>query len=491
MIQQMERTPVVTVMENEPVEQQQGIRVGVLAEGDDHIVLAQLRKLKAISPRYRTLQASRGVADKDLIVVYLRTEDWGRKALRAIRSRPASFLTPVLLIHETEPGPMADVADHAMPAPASETQFQEAIDGRLRKISEALAGLPEVPTSTGDTGTRKLLLLRYLYSREHASLAPQLDRCAKVGYTYPLARMLFKATAGAEAAHLESLEEAQLLLPELVDKVNLCPHCEHTQLNFRELCPHCNSLNISEESTIHHFRCAFVGRESEFARGAQLICPKCHNELRHIGVDYDKPSEVLWCNACKNNFSDPKLSCFCLACSATFAPEDAFIKQISKYTLSQDGFRAAEEGAMPGYGLLNLLKQEIGFYKKEVFLEYLRLEIARCKRYGAPSTLSKFYLQGVRATLEENLAISSRRFKRDFASVLHETYRKTDLFTELPGGDILILFLNTSSDHAKIAYQRLADRLKTTFKIGVKLRFSLHELAHMPEDVEQVWENLR
>jgi len=273
-----------------------------------------------------------------------------------------------------------------------------------------------------------------------------------------------------------------------VDRVNLCPRCDHTQINFRESCPKCGSLNIGDEPTIHHFRCAYVGRESEYQRGVKLICPKCSNELRHIGVDYDKPSEVLWCNDCDHNFAEPRLSCFCLVCAHKFSPEDADIRSIYTYSLAEAGLQAAEEGVLPGSGLLSILKKELGFYKNEVFSEYLRIEVARCLRYRFHSTLARFNLSAAHDALEDQLARKTRKFRKEFAEVLIQTYRKSDIFTDLRDGDILIIFTNTDVESSEIAFSRLSDTIHERFEVELELQYELFDLRDDDIDLDEIWE---
>jgi hypothetical protein len=340
----------------------------------------------------------------------------------------------------------------------------------------------------GETNSRKVMVLRYLYSRPDVVLKPSRNFQSSVGYSYPLLQLLFAVDAGTEVSFVQSLEEAQLLNTKLVDKINVCPHCQHTQINFRELCPECRSLNINEETTIHHFKCAYVGKESQFWRGTKLNCPKCSGDLKHIGVDYDKPASVLWCNDCNHNFSDPLLSCFCLVCGSSFAPEDAFIKQINECSLSQEGYRAAEEGALPGYGLINILKKELGFYKSEVFMEYLRLETSRCRRYGYHSTFGKMNLATANELVRQNVLRFSRKFRNDFASLVNETFRTTDLFTDMPNGEVLVLFTNTDVENAKTAFSRLHSNLSSLLDQDVELEYNLFDLTTESNELETVWE---
>ncbi len=481
---------VTRIVDNEAPLNGSALTVGILSERNGAAVSSLLTGLQRHSSYLRRLHLTQSLTHANFIILHILNEDWGWKALHAIRRRTNHFLKPILLLHEQEAGHLNRVVDAAIPWPPSQTLLTEALQNQFAKIQERIASLPPMPESVGVSGARRIQLLRYLYVRSECAFEPVLDMGARAGYTYPIVRMLFSSAPGVELEQLEQLHDSQLLTTQLVDRVNVCPECQHSHLNFRELCPSCNALDISEEATIHHFRCSYVGRESEFGRDSQLICPKCQYELRHIGVDYDKPAEIIWCNDCGHNFSDPRLSCFCLACAATFAPEDAVVKGINIYALSQEGHHAALEGAIPGHGLISILKKELGFYKNEVFIDYLRVEIARCRRYRVPSTLSKFDLKAVHESLDGSISIQSRQFRKTFAEVLRQTYRKTDLLTDLPNGDILIIFANTTPEQTKIAYRRLAEGLQKAFGVHIKLRFSLYDLLKVSSP-EALIERLR
>lgn len=456
------------------------------ADGPEVTVRRFMNDLKRESDAFNELSFTEELDLADLILLYIKTDKWGHNKIQELRSEPKHFLAPILVLCEQDVGVSTDLIDDRIEWPALQTKFSEKIT-KLLDVCRKVQDLVAIPDSVGEIGLKKILVLRYLYTREGEVLRPSRNHRSSVGYTFPLAQTLFNVEPGQEFAFLESLEEAQLILPKLKDKVNVCPFCEHTQINFRELCPHCRSLNISEETTIHHFRCAYIGKESEFRQGLQLRCPKCGTELRHIGVDYDKPSEILWCTDCNHNFSEPLLSCFCLACAKTFPPENTLIKQVNEYTLAQDGFRAAEEGALPGSGLINILKKEVGFYKREVFMEMLRIEVSRCRRYKYKSTLSRFNLRSAQTGFKDSSAIS-RKFKNDFATIINQTFRSTDLFTDATSGDILAILTNTDCDNTRIAFGRLENSINKIATRRIDLDYQLFDLATEEDSIQEIWE---
>jgi len=460
----------------------------VHSEAEPDVFISFLGSMKTVSPSLSGLKLLDKTDVAEFLVVNAKTESWARQKVEKLRSEYCNFLKPLLLV-SPEIWPWLDeTVDVFVRSPISQSNFETQFQ-KLFKISEKLSQVDEAPRSLGETGLSKLALLRFLFSRDPFVLKPQLNFKAQHGYAFPLLSMLLGSNTD-EIGFLESLIEPGLLDTKLVDKVNVCPFCEHTQINFRETCPRCQSLQINEEPTVHHFRCANVARESEYMKGTELVCPKCSHKLKHIGVDYDKPSEILWCASCNHNFAEPELSCLCLACGRNFKPEDANLKSVAELSLSEEGFRAAEEGVLPGFGLLNLLKKELGFYKNEIFAEYLRIEMARCRRYKYHSTLAKFNLQAASDQLEERLIEKSRRFRRDFAAVLTETFRTSDIFTDLQSGDILIIFTNTDAENSRTAFLRLVQKIKERFDVHLKLQFSLFELANLKNSLDEIWEKL-
>ncbi len=470
----------------------QEIRFHLLSERDNSKAFDFIAKVIDETPEFEDFILTGNVESADMVLLYALSNDWAIETAAGIRSQPDHFLKPVLLSHETPDSDekVQSLVDITLNWPASEAVFADTIRS-LSAIAQKVDSLPELSESLGDIGLKKIQLLRYFYSRDPFTLRPLRNFQSSVGYSFGLVHTLSGEKEGQEVALLENLEEAQLLNTKLVDKVNVCPYCGHSQINFRELCPACRSLNIHEETTIHHFRCAYVGKESAFRQGFKFSCPKCSRELRHIGVDYDKPSDVLWCSDCNHNFPEPLLSCFCLVCAHTYSPEDVFIKQINEYSLSQEGYRAAEEGAMPGFGLINILKKELGFYKYEVFMEYLRIEVFRCRRYKYPSTLARFSFKNSNDGPADVDILHSRKLKNDFAALLKETFRTTDLLTDLQEGDILIVFTNTPYESSKIAFNRLNDSIKNLLKKEIVIHYKLLDLAQESDELNDILEKIR
>jgi len=371
--------------------------------------------------------------------------------------------------------------------------MEDSLSSRIEKllsISRRVDDLDSMPAEEGLERQREILLLRYLLTREKRRFNPVRHLHSRFGYVYPAVRALFDLEAGDEFDLLDGLEDANLIRGDLVDRIHLCPFCRHYQVNFREICPDCQSLRIQEERTIHHFRCAYVGREKEFLKGNLLRCPKCGREIRHIGVDYDKPAANLWCRDCSSNFAEPMVSCFCLNCARSFAPDSALPMLVKSYSLTNNGKQAAEAGFIPETGLTEILKHEFGFYKPSVFQELLRLEIARCTRNDFDSTLGRVAITNLREIVDEGGIVRARQLRQEVAVLFKEMLRQTDILTDHGENEILVILTHTDIDHARIALDRIREKSAKHFRKKVEIEYRFMKLRGETQELVDILEGI-
>ncbi|MGI0021419.1 MAG: response regulator, partial [Nitrososphaeraceae archaeon] len=62
-----------------------------------------------------------------------------------------------------------------------------------------------------------------------------------------------------------------------------CSTCSSVKVGQTFHCPSCNSSNFKHGKLIEHFKCGNVTLEESYKNN---ICPKCHKEIKTIGVDY-------------------------------------------------------------------------------------------------------------------------------------------------------------------------------------------------------------
>lgn len=194
-------------------------------------------------------------------------------------------------------------------------------------------------------------------SGEIGCLEPVYD--PKMGYHYPVVETII-GDASAAQVFLSKLCEAGILEKTLYDKVIYCPKCGSANVSVRYCCPYCKSFNIQKSALIEHVKCGYMDVEENFRKDGDLICPKCHEELKKIDIDHRKAG--IWCNCkdCEKSFDIPVTSNFCRNCLGNFTFEDIIIKEVYAYSLKAE----AKEEATLGWVMVAPIREflaEVGF----------------------------------------------------------------------------------------------------------------------------------
>jgi len=245
------------------------------------------------------------------------------------------------------------------------------------KINSVIIQLKEISEKNYE---KKVLykLIRYMFTRDY-SLQPYIYPFTTQGYVYPFLDIHYKGDIFKDKRQTQILEEGEkagLLKSEFVDKVHLCPQCHAGFHNFKELCPKCDSPNLKSEPLIHHFVCANVGPERDYKKADLLFCPKCDKELRHIGVDYDRPSTIFECNDCGEFFQDPNIKALCFNCKTQNNVEDLLAKDIKTYSITKYGVGIVKASLFHDEYAEDIF---YGCYSYNVFKELLGQELKRVK----------------------------------------------------------------------------------------------------------------
>ena len=175
-------------------------------------------------------------------------------------------------------------------------------------------------------------------------IGPALEPHMPTGHFYPAVAKILGRTA-MDHECLEKLAAVGILAREVANRVRLCPECDDSRLNFRETCPKCGSMGILQEEMVTHFACAFSGPLQQFRRGGDLVCPKCQQHLRHIGVDYEKPSKLFTCFSCDFVFRDPSVEAQCLRCNCVCTPGQTIERAIYRFMVTPLAEQAVLDGA--------------------------------------------------------------------------------------------------------------------------------------------------
>ncbi len=76
-----------------------------------------------------------------------------------------------------------------------------------------------------------------------------------------------------------------------------CPRCDSQEIYLYLKCLDCGNILLEKGETLEHFNCGHIGFRPNFEREGKLVCPKCHKELRQIGVDYKQIGAWYKCSA--------------------------------------------------------------------------------------------------------------------------------------------------------------------------------------------------
>lgn len=219
--------------------------------------------------------------------------------------------------------------------------------------------------------------MAFVYTRGLKKIEPRLSRD---GIVYPVF-----SDAIARRSHLsqyfrliEKAEAENYIIGSYFFSTYVCSQCLSDHLLYREVCPKCRKSHLKAEELVHHFRCAHVAPLSDFAAhedsDAALSCPKCQHDLKHIGVDYDKPSTMFYCQSCQAEFQNFSMMARCVDCHHDQEVELLVKKNYSSYELSEKGMSAllsgylyppsendsAIAGTMPWHLFIKTLNYEAG-----------------------------------------------------------------------------------------------------------------------------------
>ncbi|MCH7421200.1 hypothetical protein [Shewanella sp. MM_2022_3] len=263
----------------------------------------------------------------ELIVLSLQAEEQD-KCLRVLRENDATFLSHILVCHESALSPY--LANGLWNAEYNE-HYQ------IYKLKKQ-----QVKLDYQDDPRYKLLA--YLWCHHNAILEPHSVPEKKYLYDYPLLRC-FGIHPEESFTWLGELQKSQLIeKAELSNRLRFCPGCHSGHLNYIDVCPQCHSIDIELQSSLHCFNCGHVGAQASFRKLNTLSCPNCLQSLRHIGVDYDRPIENQHCNSCQTLFVDAVVEAKCLHCQLSSKLDDLHVRNVYSFKLAIPGRTLVRQG---------------------------------------------------------------------------------------------------------------------------------------------------
>jgi hypothetical protein len=364
--------------------------------------------------------------------------------LRRFRSHfnPEFYLKPIFVLGESD---------------NTDTFIENLIDGHIMSLDQmdiVAAVFKKIFLKTTELYFPKTLsfesqiitnLINFLFTREKKTLLPHTYVRSAIGYTFPAISVNFAPEEEWKAVEiLEIATKEGLFMKSFHEKIHLCPKCKSGFLSFREVCPKCHSSNLSVHDLIHHFPCAYVGPIYDFKSEieGQLVCPKCYKHLRHIGVDYDKPSVISTCNECGHHFQDSNVKAKCINCSAENTVEDLLSEVINKYQLTKKGELVALKGYMPTEGGdFNSIR---GLLDLKTFKIIVAYEIERLRQSDMQSNIAIIRILHASDLYAKMGPVGQKKFLDDLITLIRLNLRTSDLVS-LYDASIILLALNDIS----------------------------------------------
>ena len=338
--------------------------------------------------------------------------------------------------------------------PFKKERFDEAINRVLRNV-----GRNQYTTTLINRILGKVLL--YIHTRDIQDYRPLPSRESKLGYIYPMltANLDFRR----EEKTLEILDMAEqegFLTSSYIDSFYTCNNCYNSYLLFRETCPNCQSADVESEEQIHHFPCAYVGPISDFQSSLDptaLECPKCERTLKHIGVDYDKPSIIFNCKRCDHVFQDPIVKAKCNVCNSDMQVENQLKKDLRSYQLTSLGRDAAL-----GKVIIDLYEFDdmVDVIDKEYFQRLLSKEIERKNEATFESTIAAIQLDNITEVYERIGNQNSKKLVRELFELVNSEINRSDEVVFQSMVTIWILITEKGIREATPVIQQIEKRIK-------------------------------
>lgn len=397
----------------------------------------------------------------DAIIIDARDIEFTRIIIKKFRSHAGMefYLKPLFLINNkvTEDPYIKELADGII---ISFDQIPETIND-INQINMKISRLESSPSSSFEIQVFKKAL-NYMFTREINTLKPITDINSTIGYCYPVLSVNFDAFEEAKVIEiLEWAEKEHLIWPDFQDRVYLCSNCKGGHLSFREICPNCDSANMRSEDLVHHFPCGYIGAISDFKNNIDTVlnCPKCSKNLRHIGVDYDKPSVINHCQNCNEVFQDYLVKAKCIQCKTDTDVQFLISKDINLYKLTKKGRNSAVGGIYTSDYELN--HEIAGTLDFKTFSTMMHYEQERTKANATlSSNLVVFYFENIFDLYKIVSKSKEKSLLAEFVTIIRTNITPADFICINNPSIISICINDVALENANIMVLKITDMIE-------------------------------
>jgi len=189
---------------------------------------------------------------------------------------------------------------------------------------------------------KAIKLVKEFLAGNISEVKPTTNLDASNGFAYPEAESLLEVTTQEAVTTLEFLASEDILGKNIRGHILFCPKCQSPKLKTGFGCPNCGSGNIGKGRILEHFTCRNNSLEDDYADNGKYICPKCKQELRFLGTDYQSLGISYKCRECGAISKDAASSWQCLKCSHFFPEHEAKETVLYSYHLNLEKKRKME-----------------------------------------------------------------------------------------------------------------------------------------------------
>lgn len=269
---------------------------------------------------------------------------------------------------------------------------------------------------------------------------------------------------------------------QLVNRIRLCPDCHCGHLNYIDSCPRCQNIDIISRSSLHCFNCGHVGDKDNFKKLTSLQCPNCLQNLRHIGVDYDRPIENQHCQSCEHIFVEASVEAECLHCSKHHAVDELHVRNVYTFKLSTQGRLLVRQGKKQTLFSLNAGEQ----MNSQQLMWLIDWQNKLAKRHKQTHSILCLQLVNFEEFILAEGESKALAQLDAFQDRLRSIVRVTDACTNYTDNGLLMLLPMTATSQLKVICEKLFD--VKDYQDNLKIDFSIKAIM-LPADIGENVEN--
>lgn len=413
------------------------------------------------------------------VIIDGKDQDYIRQIVKRIRSSnsPDIYLKPIFILKGI------NINDPLINRLTDGTIFSlEQIEFVIPTVEKILTKVNDLKFTNSISFEAQMIekVISFMYTCDVYDLEPVPYVYSGINYSFPILSVNFKLTEEHSVLDILDIAEREGIFDsEYYDRIYLCSNCSNGHLTYREVCPKCGSSNSTTEDIVHHFPCGYVGPISDFKNEIddQLDCPKCNKRLRHIGVDYDKPSILHECKNCAHKFQDYNVKAKCLNCHTDNGVEMLKGREIKKYSLTKKGELAAINGFV---STSKDIEDIIGTVKFDTFKTMLKYEIERLRQTEGSSNVCAIHISNPSQVYSKIGSEVQKGLLKDLVRVIRSNIRSSDVISFQSSSTIVLSMNEIPNRIAKRILEEIIVMLKrlmsTAFK-NIEVEFEYNVLS--------------